>query len=151
MRQVFLMLKYCRSARMQIKNPKVIINHQSQSFELCAKSVECFTINVHLASDKPKPESAPYRPAIVWQKHVSIKNPTQLKMKLTKNAVTNTMSVPNRPLSLLISFSPASIAINAISPCWLGMGARIEWWIGGGGGGFNIGGMAISSFNIFSI
>jgi hypothetical protein len=49
---------------MQIKNPNVIINHHNQSFDECAKSVECLTINVHFASDNPKPDNAPYRPKI---------------------------------------------------------------------------------------
>lgn len=125
--------------------------HHNQSLLECEKSVECLTMRVHFASDNPNPESAPYRPAMVWQKHVSIKKPTQLKMKLTKNAVTNTMSVPSNPLSLLISPSPDSMAINAISFCWFGMGALIEWWIGGGGGGLSICGIGSSSFKIFSI
>lgn len=47
---------------MQIRNPNVIISHHNQSFDECAKSVECFTINVHFASDNPKPDKAPYRP-----------------------------------------------------------------------------------------
>lgn len=127
-----------------------MISHHNQSLELCEKSVECLTISVHLASDKPKPDNAPYRPAIVWQKQVNMRNPTQLNRKLTKNAVTNTMSVPKSPLSVLISLSPDSMAMKAIS-LWLGIGALIEWWIGGGGGGFSICGIVNSSFRIFSI
>lgn len=41
-------------------------------------------MNVHLANDRPKPDNAPYREAIVWQKHMSNKNPIQLKMKATE-------------------------------------------------------------------
>lgn len=69
-----------------IKNlPKVIINHHNQLLSLEAKSVECLTINVHLANDNPKPDKAPYREAIVWQKHMSNKNPIQLKINATEN------------------------------------------------------------------
>ena len=65
--------------------PKVIINHHSQLLSLDAKSVECCTMKVHLAKDSPKPDSAPYLDAIVWQKHINNKNPIQLKMKATEN------------------------------------------------------------------
>lgn len=39
--------------------PKVIINHHNQLLSFDAKSVECFTIRVHLANDKPNPDKAP--------------------------------------------------------------------------------------------
>ena len=48
-----------------------------------AKSVECLTIRVHFAKDNPKPASAPYLPATVWQAHINNKNPIQLNRKAT--------------------------------------------------------------------
>ena len=45
--------------------PKAIMSHQSQLFSREANSVECLTIRVHLASDSPNPDNAPYRAAIV--------------------------------------------------------------------------------------
>lgn len=60
-----------------------MISHHNQLLSFEASSVECCTINVHLANDSPNPESAPYLEAIVWQKHISNKNPIQLKMKAT--------------------------------------------------------------------
>lgn len=68
-------------------SPKVIINHHNQLLSLEANSVECWTINVHFAKDSPNPERAPYREAIVWQKHMSSKNPIQLNTKATANMI----------------------------------------------------------------
>lgn len=61
-----------------------MMSHHNQLLSFEASSVECCTMNVHLANDRPKPDSAPYREAIVWQKHMSNKNPIQLKMKATE-------------------------------------------------------------------
>lgn len=63
--------------------PKAMMSHQSQEFSLEARSVECFTIRVHLVKERPKPESAPYRDAIVWQKHMSSRKPIQLNRNAT--------------------------------------------------------------------
>lgn len=68
--------------------PNVIINHHNQLLSLEAKSVECCTIKVHFARDKPNPDNAPYLEAIVWQKHISSKNPIQLKIKATNTRKT---------------------------------------------------------------
>lgn len=104
---------YWTRARTQIKNPNAMISHHSQEFSCDARSVEFFTINVHLASERPKPDRAPYRAAIVWQKHVSIRKPIQLKRNATRKAVTNMMSVPRRLLSVVIfSVSVVSIAMK---------------------------------------
>lgn len=64
-----------------------MISHHNHEFSREARSVECLTISVHLASDKPNPESAPYREAIVWQKHIINKNPIQLKRNATVNGI----------------------------------------------------------------
>ena len=102
--------------------------------------MECLTINVHFVKDRPKPDSAPYRDAIVWQKHISNKNPIQLNknatvieihiisyiynsnrnictynmqiyiINLPKNAVKNIKSVPSNPLSGSPSAASVSIA-----------------------------------------
>ena len=45
--------------------PKAIMSHQSQLFSREANSVECLTIRVHLASESPNPDNAPYLAAIV--------------------------------------------------------------------------------------
>lgn len=47
------------NGRVIIILPKVIISHHNQPLSLDAKSVECLTINVHFANDKPKPDNAP--------------------------------------------------------------------------------------------
>ena len=77
--------------------PNVIINHQSQLLFLKARSDECLIINVHLASESPNPHSAPYRDAIVWQKHISRRKPIQLKMKATAR-IENVSSIPTAHL-----------------------------------------------------
>lgn len=41
-------------------------------------------MKVHFVKDNPKPDSAPYREAIVWQKHMSNKKPIQLNKNATK-------------------------------------------------------------------
>lgn len=61
-----------------------MISHHNQLLSLEAKSVECCTIKVHFARDNPKPESAPYLEAMVWQKHINNKNPIQLNINATK-------------------------------------------------------------------
>ena len=61
-----------------------MMSHHNQEFSREAKSVECLTINVHLVKERPKPDNAPYREAIVWQKHMSSKNPIQLNMNATE-------------------------------------------------------------------
>jgi len=63
--------------------PKAIMSHQSQLFSREANSVECLTIRVHLASESPNPDNAPYRAAIVWQKHISSRKPIQLNRNAT--------------------------------------------------------------------
>ena len=45
---------------MQTSIPNAVINHHSQELSADAKSVEFFTIKVHLAKDSPKPAKAPY-------------------------------------------------------------------------------------------
>ncbi len=56
-----LMCRYWKMALMQTIIPKAVNNHHSQVLsEPVAKSVECFTISVHLASDNPNPARAPY-------------------------------------------------------------------------------------------
>lgn len=77
------------TARMQIKNPNAITNHQSHGFERFSGdksdiSVLRFTIIVHFANDNPNPASAPYRAATVWHKHINTKKPTQLNNNATK-------------------------------------------------------------------
>lgn len=67
--------------------PNVIINHHNQLLSFDAKSVECFTIKVHFANDNPKPDNAPYREAMVRQKHINNRKPIQLKMNATKNQI----------------------------------------------------------------
>jgi len=62
-----------------------MMSHHSQIFSLDARSVECLTIRVHLARERPNPERAPYRAAIVWQKHIRSKNPIQLNRNATAN------------------------------------------------------------------
>jgi len=59
------------------------MSHQSQLFSREANSVECLTIRVHLASESPNPDNAPYRAAIVWQKHISSRKPIQLNRNAT--------------------------------------------------------------------
>ena len=117
-----------------------MINHHSHEFSRDAKSVECLTMRVHLVSESPKPARAPYRDAIVWQKHISSKNPIQLKKNATatikischilpdsqyifvrwvkkcsrKKAVKNVKSVPSRASP---SVTSASIA-RTVNGCW---------------------------------
>lgn len=104
---------------MHIKNPKAIINHQSQEFSFEANSVECFTMKVHLAKDKPKPDNAPYREATDEKKHAKIKNPIQLNMKEITNADMNIKSVPSKLLSFdelgLLSFASTD---RNVKGCW---------------------------------
>lgn len=64
--------------------PKAIMTHQGQVFSREDISVECLRIKVHLVKESPKPASAPYRDAIVWQKHIKSRNPIQLNRKATK-------------------------------------------------------------------
>ena len=45
---------------MQMRKPKARTSHQSQAFSVRTRSVDLFTIRVHLASDNPKPANAPY-------------------------------------------------------------------------------------------
>lgn len=59
--------------------PRAMMSHRSQVLESATRSVECLTITAHLARERPKPASAPVRPATVWQKHNSSTKPTQLK------------------------------------------------------------------------
>ena len=47
-------------ARTQMSSPKAMISHQSHAFSDEAKSVDFLKINVHLVSERPKPERAPY-------------------------------------------------------------------------------------------
>ena len=47
-------------ARMHTNIPKAVINHHNHELSADAKSVEFFTIKVHFARDKPKPDNAPY-------------------------------------------------------------------------------------------
>ena len=63
--------------------PNAIMSHQSQEFSREAKSVECLTIKVHFVNESPKPDSAPYREATVWQKHIRSRKPIQLNRKAT--------------------------------------------------------------------
>lgn len=66
-----------------INSPNAIISHHNHEFSRDAKSVECLTMSVHLASDNPKPDNAPYLAAIVWQKHISKRKPIQLNRNAT--------------------------------------------------------------------
>ena len=59
--QDLLMCRYWNMARMQTMSPKVVKSHQSQVLSVpVAKSVECLTIRVHLAKERPNPARAPY-------------------------------------------------------------------------------------------
>ena len=61
---------------MQMRKPKARTSHQSQAFSSRTRSVLRFTISVHLARESPNPARAPYRAAIVWQKHIRSIKPT---------------------------------------------------------------------------
>ena len=111
-----------------MRKPKASTSHQSQAFSSRTRSVLRFTISVHLARERPKPARAPYRAAIVWQKHMRSMKPTykeqveeaelravlfdhwllinflmkrltQLKRKAVRNAVKKTKSLPRRAIS----------------------------------------------------
>lgn len=43
------------------------------------------TMSVHFVRDNPKPANAPYREAMVWQKHISRRKPIQLNKNATAN------------------------------------------------------------------
>ena len=90
-------------ARTQMRNPKAKTSHQSQAFSSLTSSVDLFTIRVHLARERPKPARAPYLAAMVWQKHMRSRKPTQLKRKAVRNAVKNDKSVPSRFRSISVS------------------------------------------------
>ena len=118
--QDLLMCRYWNMARMQTMSPKVVKSHQSQVLSVpVAKSVECLTIRVHLAKERPNPARAPYlkknwsllirigtqswkktyQAAIVRQKHIVSKNPIQLKRKEVVNAVKKMKSLPKSVVS----------------------------------------------------
>lgn len=82
--------------------PNVIIIHHNQLFSREAKSVECLTIRVHLASERPNPDSAPYLAAIVWQKHIRSKNPIQLNKKATEKQNNNIRKYVNKILTKML-------------------------------------------------
>ena len=105
-------------ARMQTMSPKVVKSHQSQVLSVpVAKSVECLTIRVHLARERPNPARAPYlkriknavpdrhglgktyQAAIVRQKHIVSKNPIQLNRNEVVNAVKKMKSLPKSVVS----------------------------------------------------
>ena len=83
----------------QIRKPKASTSHHSQAFSSLTSSVFLFTIRVHLASERPNPARAPYLAAIVWQKHISRRKPTQLNRKDVRKAEKNARSVPSRAMS----------------------------------------------------
>ena len=116
--QDLLMCRYWKMARMQTMSPKVVKSHQSQVLSVpVAKSVECLTIKVHFARDRPNPAKAPYlkisvkrhawlpvsfstyQAAIVRQKHIVSRNPIQLKRNEVVKAVKKMKSLPKRVVS----------------------------------------------------
>ena len=56
-----MICRYWKIARIQTINPKVVKSHHNQVLsEPDAKSVECLTIKVHFARERPNPAKAPY-------------------------------------------------------------------------------------------
>merc|ERR1719500_1384504 len=66
---------------------------------LTAKSEDFLMIRVHLVRERPKPASAPYLAAMVWQKHMRRRNPIQLKRKAVRKAVKKMKSLPSSAVS----------------------------------------------------
>ena len=55
------MCRYWNIARIQTIKPKVVNNHHNHVLsDPEAKSVECLTIRVHFARERPNPAKAPY-------------------------------------------------------------------------------------------
>ena len=61
MDQERLICRYWNIARIHTIKPKVVKSHHNQVLsEPDAKSVECLTIKVHFARERPNPAKAPY-------------------------------------------------------------------------------------------
>jgi len=103
--------------------PKAIMSHQSQLFSREANSVECLTIRVHLASDSPNPDNAPYRAAIVWQKHISSRKPIQLNRNATASE--------RRWITLSARETERKVITMGVVCDWLTVNIRPTFWLMG--------------------
>lgn len=98
----------------KISIPQRSSSHQTQESPSAQSLAHllCLTIQIHLTMERPSPDRAPHRPAIVLNRQIEHKNPIQLKKKAMTKAHKNMPSVPS---VVVLNKRPSCAEISSVA------------------------------------